>query len=268
MAANLRYCFALICCAMVALKGNMAMASLYDKAAQQWNNIFSTAPAARELAAIGATTQDAINSTVRKIDRDSKIQQGIAEALNFQESPSYVRPRARPASLTKDIGSYSDAPAATKGSALDGNWASYVPKDLIFTESSNRWDADTTDNKGRRFVGALQFGQQRLNDLIKNGVLPKDTTLEMLKSNTDAQVQAGNWHFQDYINRINKNGLEKYIGTKLPGQDKPLTMNSLLAMAHLGGFTGMTKSLKSSGKHNPKDSLGTSLVKYARMHSN
>lgn len=268
MAKNLRYCFALICCAMVALKGNVAMASLYDKAVQQWNNIFSTASAAEELAAIGTSTQRAINDTVRKIDRDAKIQQGVAEALNFQKSPSYVRPKARPASLTKEISSFSAPPATAKGSALDGNWASYVPKDLIFTESSNKWDADTTDKKGRRFVGALQFGQSRLNDLIKNGVLPKGTTLEMLKNNTDAQVKAGNWHFQDYINRINKNGLSKYIGSKLPGQDKPLTMNSLLAMAHLGGFSGMTKSLTSGGKHNPKDSLGTSLVKYAQLHSN
>ena len=86
------------------------MASLYDKAAQQWNNLFSTAPAARELAAIGASTQNAINDTVRKIDRDIKIQQGVAEALNFQKSPPHVRPKARPASLTKEISSFSAPP--------------------------------------------------------------------------------------------------------------------------------------------------------------
>lgn len=257
------------------------MASLMEKAAQRWNNMFSTAPAANELAAIGASTQDVINNNVRKVNQANNIQQSITEALNFQNSPDYIRPKARPMNLTNGamnlseaLNAYSNAPIApitpttTKGTALDGNWASYVPKDLIFTESSNRWNADATDNKGRRFVGALQFGEDRLKDLIKNGVLPKGTTLEMLKNNTDAQVKAGNWHFQDYINRINKNGLSKYIGSKLPGQDKPLTMNSLLAMAHLGGFSGMTKSLKSGGKSNPSDSLGTSLVQYAQRHAN
>ena len=65
------------------------MASLMEKAAQRWNNIFSTASAANELAAIGASTQDAINDSVRKINQDSNIQQSLTEALNFQNSPSY-----------------------------------------------------------------------------------------------------------------------------------------------------------------------------------
>ena len=252
-----------------------------EKAAQRWNNIFSTAPAANELAAIGSATQDAINDSVRKINQDSNIQQSLTEALNFQNSPSYIRPKARPMNLTngamnfsEGLNAYSNAPitpitpTTTKGTALDGNWASYVPKDLIFTESSNRWNADATDKKGRRFVGALQFGEERLKDLIKNKVLPEGTTLGMLKRDTDAQVKAGNWHFKDYIDRINKTGLTKYIGTTLPGQNKPLTMNSLLAMAHLGGFSGMAKTLKSGGKNNPSDSLGTSLVQYAQRHAN
>lgn len=256
---------------MVAMKGN-AMASLYDKAAQSWNSSqFSTAPAAaQELAAIGTTTKDAIDATVRKIDRDNKIQQGVAAAINFSNAPLYMRPRARPLSFSEQVTSYSGPTTNNipKGSALEGNWAAYVPKELIFTESSNRWDADTTDSKGRRFVGALQFGQSRLNDLIKAGVVPKGTSLDMLKNNTDMQVKAGNWHFKDYINRINKNNLAKYIGTTLPGQDKALTMNSLLAMAHLGGFGGMSKALRSSGSYNPSDSLGTSLTKYAYRHAN
>lgn len=257
------------------------MASLMERAAQRWNNMFSTAPAANELASIGASTQDAINNSVRKVNQASNIDQSISEALNFQNIPNYIRPKARPINLTKGamnlsegLNAYSNAPIApitpntTKGNALDGNWAPYVPKDLIFTESSNRWNADTTDSKGRRFVGALQFGESRLKDLIKNEILPKGTTLGMLKRDTDAQVKAGNWHFQDYINRINKSGLANYIGKTLPGQDKPLTMNSLLAMAHLGGFGGMAKTLKSNGKSNPSDSLGTSLVKYAQRHAN
>ena len=255
---------------MVAMKGN-AMASLYDKAAERWNsNQFSTAPAARELAAIGSATKDAIDETVRRIDRDNQIQQSVASAINFQNNVPYMRPRARPVNFGEELNTYSAQPTNNipKGSALEGNWAAYVPKDLIFTESSNRWDADITDKKGRRFVGALQFGQSRLNDLIKAGVLPKGTTLEMLKNNTDMQVKAGNWHFKDYINRINKNNLAKYIGTTLPGQDKALTMNSLLAMAHLGGFGGMSKALRSSGSYNPSDELGTSLTKYAYRHAN
>ena len=269
---------------MVALKGN-AMASLYDKVAQRWNsNQFSTASAAQELAKIGQKEENRLNNdpnTVERINKDfpgflnfneyhDEIEQQLLNALNFQSNTPYMRPRARPLSFSEQVNSYSEAPTGNipKGSALEGNWAAYVPKDLIFTESSNRWDADTTDSKGRRFVGALQFGQSRLNDLIKAGVLPKGTTLDMLKNNKDMQVKAGNWHFKDYINRINKNNLAKYIGTTLPGQDKALTMNSLLAMAHLGGFGGMSKALRSSGSYNPSDSLGTSLTKYAYRHAN
>jgi len=249
------------------------MASLYDKAAELWNsNYFSTAPAAEELAAIGNETQKTINSTIRQLNRNNKIEESIAAALNFNNNNvPYMRPKARPLSFSNQLNVYSSKPTNVnlKGSALDGNWASYVPKELIFTESSNRWDADATDSKGRRFVGALQFGQSRLNDLIKNGVLPKGTTLTMLKNSPAMQVKAGNWHFQDYINRINnpENDLRKYIGKTLPGQNTPLTMNSLLAMAHLGGFGGMSKSLRSSGSYNPSDSLGTSLASYAQRHA-
>lgn len=158
----------------------------------------------------------------------------------------------------------SPANAATKY-----GYNSYVPASLIQSESSGRWDAENTvkdkDGTIRRFVGQLQIGQGRLTDAIRRGVVPSDTTLDDLKGSKDLQIAVGNWHFKDLKDRINKYGFSDYIGKNINGTT--LTMNSLLAMAHLGGFNGMRNYLKSGGSKNPNDGL-TSLAKYARDHAN
>jgi len=88
------------------------MASLYDKAAELWNsNYFSTAPAAEELAAIGNETQKTINSTIRQLNRNNKIEESIAAALNFNNNNvPYMRPKARPLSFSNQLNVYSSKP--------------------------------------------------------------------------------------------------------------------------------------------------------------
>lgn len=256
------------------------MVSPYDKAAQSWNSkAFGDNVSAANLAALSDSTRATIDQAVAQTQRDNAITAGLAEALAFkptnvaasprpqlrpytpgpQTSP---RPQTRPGYFTETINAFGSVPTA-----LTAPWASHVPAKLVFSESSGNWDADRTNSDGRRFVGALQFGQQRLDDMIKAGVLPQGTTLDQLKASPPMQVKAGNWHFQDYINRIKSDGLEKYIGTTLQGSNTPLTLNSLLAMAHLGGYNGMRDSLRTGGQRNPSDEEGTSLVAYAAKNA-
>ncbi|HJP08339.1 MAG TPA: hypothetical protein QF882_12895, partial [Arenicellales bacterium] len=65
---------------------------------------------------------------------------------------------------------------------------------------------------------------------------------------------------------------DSYIGKKLTkvegqydkllGQTSPITLNGLLAVAHLGGRTGLKKFLQTNGTYNPADSNGTRLSDY------
>lgn len=248
------------------------MANKYDEAGKRWNsNAFgSNNVDAVNLAALSDSTKASIDRAIAETQRNNAINASLVDALAFkpQTPGTSPRPVARPTNLSEALSGYSQSNAGSGGGALNANWDAVVPASLVFTESSGNWNADRTNSDGRRFVGALQFGQARLNDMIKAGVLPQGTTLDQLKASPEMQVKAGNWHFQDYKDRIFQNGLDMYIGKTIQGSTQPLTLNSLLAMAHLGGFGGMTKTLRSGGRSNPTDQLGTSLVNYANTHSN
>ena len=43
-----------------------------------------------------------------------------------------------------------------------------------------------------------------------------------------------------------------------------VTIDGLVAVAHLGGKTGLKKFLESNGKYNPADAYGTTLKDYLR----
>ena len=112
------------------------------------------------------------------------------------------------------------------------------------------------------YMGAYQFGNSRLKD-FKKATNKKFNKKEFL-SNPELQDEAFEWHVQDYRDRIKKKGLDKYVGTEINGV--PVTMDGLVAVAHLGGFTGMTNFLrfKGRGKSDVADSNGTSLTDYLR----
>ena len=63
--------------------------------------------------------------------------------------------------------------------------------------------------------------------------------------------------------QISSYGFDKYLGTKLRGI--PITFTGLEYMIHLGGAGGVAHVLRSSGRLNPRDANGTSLLDYARM---
>lgn len=122
------------------------------------------------------------------------------------------------------------------------------------SESSGNYDVVNTEG----FMGAYQFGNARLKDYKKatgekfdNKTFIKDKKL---------QDKVFKWHTNDIKNYITKNKLDSYIGKEINGV--LVTLNGLIAVAHLGGNTGMRKFLQSNGEYNPSDSVGTSLTDY------
>lgn len=123
------------------------------------------------------------------------------------------------------------------------------------SESSSDTTASRVNRSGERYVGELQFGEERLND-YKNST-GATFTLDEFQENPSLQSKVGLWHIND---------IDKYIdqlGDLAEGYDR----DGLRAVAHLGGKEGMKKWLESEGKVNPSDELGTSLTEYYNKFS-
>ncbi len=133
------------------------------------------------------------------------------------------------------------------------------PAGLVNSESGGNWNA--LNNEG--YGGRLQFGNARLADAAKAGLVPKGTTGAQFSQMTPAQQQKVEaWHFQDVDKQANNLGLSRYIGQTVAGV--PITRDSIRAMAHLGGVGGVKKFIETGGKYNPADSNGTKLSDYGR----
>ena len=143
---------------------------------------------------------------------------------------------------------------ASLGAKAQGNSA-FLDK-LILSESSGRSDAEITIADGRRFVGKLQMGQARLTDYKK--ATGKTFTQDEFKADPALQDEVAQWHFKDIDNAIDA------LGDAAKGYDR----DGLRSVAHLGGKGGMRKFVKSGGKYNPADELGTSLKTYYDKFSN
>ena len=114
----------------------------------------------------------------------------------------------------------------------------------------------------RGHFGRLQFGPARLQEAQEAGVMPPDMTVQEFLKSPGTQVAVERWHFADHTKNIMKAGLHGMIGKRINGVT--ITMNGMLAAAHLGGFNGMKSFL--NGGANAKDGNGTSLMKYLTVH--
>jgi hypothetical protein len=123
-------------------------------------------------------------------------------------------------------------------------------KDLTVSESSGDPTAEITIKDGRRFAGLLQFGEARLKDYQK--ATKTSFTQDDFIKDKSLQEKVALWHIKD---------IDKLIDS-IKDKGKYTDRNGLRAVAHLGGKTGMKKFVKSQGKENPKDELGTSLQDY------
>jgi hypothetical protein len=121
---------------------------------------------------------------------------------------------------------------------------------LTESESSGDSNAEITTADGRRFVGALQFGDARLQDYQ----VATDTsfTQDEFKANSTLQDKVAAWHIADIDKTIDG------LGLNTDGYNR----DGLRAVAHLGGKHGMKKFVQSAGQYNPSDELGTSLQDY------
>lgn len=145
-----------------------------------------------------------------------------------------------------------------------------VRRSLANTESRGTGDltAKNVNPDGSIFAGRYQFGDDRLADY--NAVAGTNYTAEGLlkmpeEEQEKIQEKIADWHFSDISKFIKSEGLDKYIGTEINGVT--LTESSLVAVAHLGGKSGLKQFLLTDGKYNKKDSNGTSLTDYARTHA-
>jgi hypothetical protein len=123
---------------------------------------------------------------------------------------------------------------------------------LSQSESGGRVNVVTTDVKGRKVGGEFQLGKLRLQDY--NELYGTNFTPESFAQlSKEEQRRINNWHFKDISTFIRNEGLDEYVGEEINGT--VLTEASLVAIAHLGGKTGLRRYLTSGGRTNPHDEV-------------
>ena len=137
-----------------------------------------------------------------------------------------------------------------------------TPTDMEMRESSGVSTEVSIDPKdGKKYGGLIQMGQARLQDYNeKYGTNFTPDTFAQLPEGEQRKIN--NWHFRDISTFIRNEGLDEYVGEEINGTI--LTESSLVAIAHLGGKTGLKNYLISGGEKDRKDSNGTYMSKYAK----
>jgi len=113
------------------------------------------------------------------------------------------------------------------------------------------------------FVGKYQFGDDRLTDFRDE--TGKDFTMEQFKASPALQEEVVQWHQKDISDYASDTGLDEYKGKTVNGV--LINDDSIMAMAHLGGKSGMRQFIESGGEYNPADSNGTTLRDYGLKFS-
>jgi len=126
---------------------------------------------------------------------------------------------------------------------------------MAMSESSGDPNAEITLEDGRTFTGLYQFGDLRLQDYRK-ATGAKFTTAEF-KEDEALQQKVAEWHFADIEDAIDA------LGSEADGYDR----DGLMAVAHLGGVGGMKRYVRTKGRYDPADALGTSLSDYYNKFS-
>ena len=110
------------------------------------------------------------------------------------------------------------------------------------------------------YVGKYQFGDARLTDF--RDATGKDFTMEQFKDSPALQEEVVQWHQKDISDYASDTGLDEYKGQTINGV--LINDDSIMAMAHLGGKSGMRQFIESGGEYNPADSNGTTLSDYGK----
>ena len=130
------------------------------------------------------------------------------------------------------------------------------------------------------YVGKYQMGEAALVDAgyykKNNKIYNNDWSgtftgkdgvysLNDFRTNKQAQENAQKIYKTKQWGYLKASGADKYLGQKI--NNIPITQSGLLAAAHLKGTASVMKYLKSGGKENPKDGLGTGVEEYLKRFS-
>ena len=166
-----------------------------------------------------------------------------ADPLGFEPTPN-KKPREDVISSFYDSPEMQIAPIEPQQTKAD-----FLER-LTQSESSGDSNAEITIADGRRYVGALQFGDARLQDY--RAATDTSFTQDEFKADSALQDKVAAWHIADIDKTIDG------LGLNTDGYNR----DGLRAVAHLGGKSGMRRFVQSAGKYNPSDELGTSLQDY------
>ncbi len=172
-----------------------------------------------------------------------------AEARSFAFEQEAAAGPVEGASKTKTQIDNTVAALGEPEPAKESPQLSFIEK-LEASESSGNPDASIKISDGRSFVGKLQFGKARLQDY--KTATGQTFTQNEFKADEALQDKVADWHLADLAKAIDA------LGSETEGYDR----EGLMAVAHLGGKTGMKRFVKSGGSYNPADELGTSLSDY------
>lgn len=131
-------------------------------------------------------------------------------------------------------------------------------KKMRGSESSGDYSINNDIGAGRRVLGGYQFSPARLDQY--KAATGEDFTEKEFLGDEDLQNRVMDWHEQDLLDFVMKDGLDAYIGQNIAGAE--ITPSGLVAGGHLGGRSGLKQFLLTGGEYNPADKYGTRISDY------
>ncbi|MDB0073328.1 hypothetical protein N9F00_01930 [Planktomarina temperata] len=180
---------------------------------------------------------------------DIAKRQLIAELLD-ETAPLEFVPQPKPSPQADTAISFYSRPGMQVASKEPQQTKADFLERLTQSESSGDSTAEITIADGRRYVGALQFGDAGLQDY--QTATDTSFTQDEFKANSALQDRVAAWHIADIDKTIDG------LGLNTDGYNR----DGLRAVAHLGGKSGMRRFVQTKGEYNPSDELGTSLQDY------
>lgn len=183
-----------------------------------------------------------------------------APAATPGAAPGYSMPSA---TWTGEEGAPADAPMPRQAPIVATGDSPLIPPNLMRNESGGNFAAQNNAMGAggqRGHFGRLQFGQARLLDAQRAGVIPAGTTPQQFMADPEMQRRVEAWHFEDIDRQIAQRGLDRAIGTQIGGTT--VTPEGMRAAAHLGGVGGLARFIQSGGQYDPADVNGTRLSAY------
>jgi len=209
-------------------------------------------------------TQQAVRDVAQ--DTQQKFSEMAAYAKALRDDREKETPELVQESVVNEDGEVIIIEGSPEGLSFGDDVPSALPASLIQTESGGNFQAanDVPGSGGTGHFGRGQFSKGRLQEAKNAGVIPQDLTPEQFLSNPEHQEAVESWHVNDIMKFIKRNKLDGYIGSSIRGV--PVTVNGMIAVAHLGGKGGLKKFINSGGDYNPSDAYGTSLMDYLNTH--